>query len=382
MENLASGNSMVDAMGMFNMSGNIIPQIWYKTITKATGKPYLLAIALLADIVYWYRPAEVRDEASGQIIGWHKKFKGDMLQKTYQQYADLFGESKRSVKTALDRLEELGVIRKEFRDIDCGNGLMMYNLMYIALDVDVLAALTFPEKEGKSPEMQGSEPPPTKKCTTPLQKNVIPLTGNCSIPYKNMQEVLQKNEGDYTKKYNTPVQKNVPSHTENCRTNTYITTENTDIESINPIHQPDGEDNREERDNDMMDVMDEANAYIKLIQENIEYEYHMKYDSFQDRELFEELFGVICDVVCVRRKSVKVNGEDYPYELVKSKFLKLGSGHLEYVINSMKNVDSRITNIRAYMVTALYNAPNTINHYYQQEVQHDMHTRMPEKKKI
>lgn len=170
MENLASGNSMVDAMGMFNMSGNIIPQIWYKTITKTTGKPYLLAITLLSDIVYWYRPAEVRDEASGQIIGWHKKFKGDMLQKTYQQYADLFGESKRSVKAALDRLEELGVIWKEFRDIDCGNGLTMYNLMYIALDVDVLTSLTFPEKRMKSPKTQGAVPPPTKKCNTLCRK--------------------------------------------------------------------------------------------------------------------------------------------------------------------------------------------------------------------
>lgn len=73
MEKLASGNSTVDAMGTLSISGNIVPQIWYKTITKETGKPYLLAITLLADIVYWYRPTETRDEASGQITGWHKQ---------------------------------------------------------------------------------------------------------------------------------------------------------------------------------------------------------------------------------------------------------------------------------------------------------------------
>ena len=161
-------------------------------------------------------------------------------------------------------------------------------------------------------------------------------------PHEKTQEVLQKYAGDDTKKCNAPVQKNVPPHTENCRTNTYITTENTDIESINLIHQSDSEDNREKRDNDMMDVMDEANAYMEIIKENIEYEYHMKYDSFQDRDLFEELFGVICDVVCVRRKSVKVNGEDYPYELVKSKFLKLGSGHLEYAIDLEKHKNKTV----------------------------------------
>lgn len=69
MGSLASGNYIVDQMGVLNISGNVIPQIWYKTITKTTGKPYLLAITLLADIVYWYRPKEVRDEASGQIVG-------------------------------------------------------------------------------------------------------------------------------------------------------------------------------------------------------------------------------------------------------------------------------------------------------------------------
>ena len=57
----------------------------------------------------------------------------------------------------------------------------------------------------------------------------------------------------------------------------------------------------------------------------------------------------------------------------ESKFLKLNSSHLNYVIGCMKNTTTKITNIKAYMVTTLYNAPSTINHYYQQDVQHDMY---------
>ena len=49
------------------------------------------------------------------------------------------------------------------------------------------------------------------------------------------------------------------------------------------------------------------------------------------------------------------------------------SSHLEYVIGCMKETTTKITNIKAYMITALYNAPTTINHFYQQEVQHDMY---------
>ena len=119
--------------------------------------------------------------------------------------------------------------------------------------------------------------------------------------------------------------------------------------------------------------MDDVNAYIELIKENIEYEYHMKYDNWQNKALYEELFEVICEAVCVKRATIRIAGEDYPYELVKSKFLKLNSGHLEYVIARMHDTYTKITNIKAYMVTALYNAPLTINHYYQQEVQHDMY---------
>jgi hypothetical protein len=98
----------------------------------------------------------------------------------------------------------------------------------------------------------------------------------------------------------------------------------------------------------------------------------MSCGEWQGKALFEELFEVICEVVCVNRKTIKIAGENYPYELVRAKFLKLNSSHLKYVISCMQNTTTKITNIKAYMVTALYNAPNTMNHYYQQSVQHDM----------
>ena len=143
----------------------------------------------------------------------------------------------------------------------------------------------------------------------------------------------------------------------------------TDISYTNPINQS----GNESKSKKGIDLMDDVNAYIELIKDNIEYEHHMKYDDWQNKALYEELFEVICEVVCVKRTTIRIAGEDYPYELVKSKFLKLNSGHLEYVIGCMHDTNTKITNIKAYMVTALYNAPSTINHYYQQEVQHDMY---------
>ena len=125
----------------------------------------------------------------------------------------------------------------------------------------------------------------------------------------------------------------------------------------NPINQS----ATEKPQDDVIDSMDDAQAYIELIKENINYDHHMKYDGYGEKELYDELFGIICEVVCVKRKSIRVAGEDYPYELVKSRFLKLNSSHLEYVIGCMKETTTKITNIKAYMITALYNAPTTIN---------------------
>ena len=84
--------------------------------------------------------------------------------------------------------------------------------------------------------------------------------------------------------------------------------------------------------------------------------------------MLDELVEIIVDVVAVQRKSIRIGGADYPYELVKGKFLKLDSGHIRYVLDSMEKNTTHIANIRAYLLTALYNAPNTISSYYSAEV--------------
>ena len=113
-------------------------------------------------------------------------------------------------------------------------------------------------------------------------------------------------------------------------------------------------------------------SYVQMVKENIEYECFMQDEKWKDRELYEELFQLICDVVCVNRRTIRIEGQDYPYEIVKSRFLKLSSSHLLYVIQSMQNTTSKIGNIKGYMLTALYNAQNTMKHYYQQAVLSEM----------
>ena len=168
----------------------------------------------------------------------------------------------------------------------------------------------------------------------------------------NFQSLCPKTEG-------------VPS--QNGGTYTEITSENTYIDYNKSII-PSIRDSRA----GAADGMEDVDACMALIRQNIEYEHHMKFDRPDERSLYEELYAVICEVVCVRHRSVRVGGEEYPHALVKERFLKLGEEHLRYVIECMRNTSTRITNIKAYMITALYNAPMTMNHYYQQEVNYDM----------
>ena len=120
------------------------------------------------------------------------------------------------------------------------------------------------------------------------------------------------------------------------------------------------------------DGMDNILDYVTVVKENIEYDCFMQDKKWKDRELYEELFQLICDVVSVERKTIRIEGQEYLYEVAKARFLKLKSSHLLYVIQCMQNTTSKIGNIKGYMLTALYNAPNTMKHYYQQAMMSNM----------
>ena len=121
-----------------------------------------------------------------------------------------------------------------------------------------------------------------------------------------------------------------------------------------------------------MDWMDEANAYRDLIMTNIEYDILVQNERM-DRDLLDELVELMVDTVCSRRETIRIAGDDYPAEVVKSRFLKLNSSHIEYVLDRMRENTTYVRNIKKYLLAALYNAPATIDSYYTSLVSHDMY---------
>ena len=120
------------------------------------------------------------------------------------------------------------------------------------------------------------------------------------------------------------------------------------------------------------DGMGARECYREVILDNIEYSYLVQ-DSHIDREQLDEIVDLIVDTVCSARKVIRIAGDDYPAEVVKSRFMKLDSSHVQYVMDCMKDNTTYVRNIKKYLLAALYNAPTTINSYYSSLVQHDMY---------
>ena len=122
---------------------------------------------------------------------------------------------------------------------------------------------------------------------------------------------------------------------------------------------------------DEIDTIGNTDAYIQQIKKNLDYDFYMTNDvAYMDKDLLKELFVIICDVVCTKSETIKISGYVYPSDYVRSKFLKLTSNHVMYVMDCIKNTTTKIANIKAYLLVALFNAPSTIDHYYQQEIRH------------
>ena len=110
----------------------------------------------------------------------------------------------------------------------------------------------------------------------------------------------------------------------------------------------------------------------ELIKENIEYD-ALCCDFPYSHDRLDEIVELLVETVCSGKQYIRVSGEDYPAEVVKSRLLKLDSEHIRFVFDCLKENTTKIRNIRQYLLATLYNAPATIGSYYSALVNHDMY---------
>ena len=116
----------------------------------------------------------------------------------------------------------------------------------------------------------------------------------------------------------------------------------------------------------------EIESYRELIQENIEYDcLKQRHPLYLDD--LNEIVELLVETVCAKRKTTRISGADFPHEIVRSRFLKLDSSHIEFVMDCLQKNTTQVHNIKQYLLAVLFNAPTTMNNHYTSLVNHDMH---------
>ena len=122
-----------------------------------------------------------------------------------------------------------------------------------------------------------------------------------------------------------------------------------------------------------MDEIERMNAYRTLIRENISYE-AFEHRGYGTKEEVDELVELMVEAMMLPKgQMVRIAGADRPAEIVKSRFMQLRYPHIEYVTECLKNNTTKVGNIKAYLLTTLYNSVMTMDHYYHAEVNHDLY---------
>ena len=238
-----------------------------------------------------------------------------------------------SITSALKELESHGYLTRQ--RIRYGNG-RLGDITYTIHERPVIQEA----KEEKEEQLEQGEPEPEKpERENPRQVN--PGQANLKQAEPEQESTAQLN----TKQSNTD------------GLNTY--------QSIYPE-----EPGAAARDQNGMDRMELADAYREIICENIEYSILAERHG---KQRMDETVELMLEVILSKRPYIRIAGDDFLREVVRSRFLKINSSHVEYVFDCIDNNTTKVGNIKAYLLTALYNAPATMGSYYRAEVNHDLY---------
>ena len=155
--------------------------------------------------------------------------------------------------------------------------------------------------------------------------------------------------------------------------NKYNNTESSDTEIISyPINR--GNENNSPplptpKGIDAIRWIENRRKYEKLIKKNIDYDIISERYS---KAWLDEIVAIMVDVVCSDEPTIRINKQEYPHEVVKSRFLKIDSSHIEYIDFALRSNTSDVRNIRAFLITTIYRSFETADNWFSAKVKHDM----------
>ncbi len=356
---------------------NAIFQLLNPDNTISVNRPLAHSIGLTETIIY------------GALISkWHYYSERGMLDDGwfYSTAADLEESTaltERQQKRCIDNLVALGLIKCEKRCMPAKRGFYIIdNIVILAeliadgqrrmAEIKPQSAAKIGEKIKRREERNRFEVPdetdaqPEEKLEeTPAESSAQTSPSHCSD--KTSEQVPTKCGNKCGQNVGTCSDKIAEQYSKKSIYN--------NLNIINPSIAPAREKADDMSDTDRTDRIDlskQREEYLALLKENISYDAFCEQHP-RDKEQIDELLSIMLDVICSTKPTVRANGEEKPHEVVKSVFLKLDERHIEYVMDALQKNTSEVRNIRAYLITALYNASQTIGSYYQTRVNHDLY---------
>jgi DNA-binding MarR family transcriptional regulator len=271
--------------------------------------------------------------------------------------ADKVGISPRSVWRALSSLEEKGLIWRE-KDTDGGE---LASRMVFDFDLNLLAKkqkgnnvdLTTatqlqPKSDCKNGEVCGSDTfgelqPPASK----LQEECHTVTTTLPHSYTNntIRTILLEQD-------NLSIIKNKEDRKTDTTKEDY----------------KDSKTSNKEKLIDTTPFVNGWESYLDKVKDQIDFE---NVDKTIEPERLFELIAIIAEVLYLPKDYYKIEGRDIPGEIVRYRLSKIGRMEIEYVVYCLDNVSSKIWNIKAYLIAALFNACLTVNNYHQAKQQYN-----------
>ena len=127
------------------------------------------------------------------------------------------------------------------------------------------------------------------------------------------------------------------------------------------------------------DGMAERRSYEDYFRRSLEYDILLQNNPYE-KETLEGILDLLVDTCCSHKAYIRIAGDNKSGEVVRSRFMKLDSSHIQYVLSCLKENTTDVRNIRQYLLAALYNAPTTISAYYQAKVNYDFYGNRDERR--
>ena len=279
----------------------------------------------------------------------------------------------------LDMKKGIGLIERVKRGFGQSDVIYVKNFIQSGLEL---------EQETASPDDQNVSLHEEEKERTPRSEKRT-YRGSKSEPVEVRKTNLSRSEKQTypgSKSRLIEVRKNDPNNTDKSETDSNKTENSkTDRSEIDSIYPSDVEQTKISNDiidieqttiteqTDKKDQMKQFEFYTELVKQNISYDMLRHDCKTGEEQLLDEIVAIVAEFLSVPRETALIGGVKYPYQYVRNRFLLLDDAHIRYVLECFRKNTTEVRNIKAYLLSSMLNATNTIDLYYQAKAQHDLH---------